>query len=154
MQTLRNKVVVITGAASAIGRALALECGRRGARLLRADLDEHGLMALSTRLQSMGVARHCQRMDAGNSFIKSMLLATYALAIASLFVTMPFDAGPMQRGASLILLAIHLLELVCVRRHVRLYQGPLTASIVLTMLFGLLHWKPLDNAARARQSAT
>ena len=34
MKTLHNEVVVITGAASGIGRALALECARRGARRL------------------------------------------------------------------------------------------------------------------------
>ena len=34
-------------------------------------------------------------------------------------------------------------------KHVRLYRGPLAASVVLTLLFGLLHWKPLaDQAAR------
>ncbi|MBP6852556.1 MAG: hypothetical protein KA164_13195 [Rhodoferax sp.] len=33
MQTLKDKVVVITGAACGIGRALALTCGRHGARL-------------------------------------------------------------------------------------------------------------------------
>ncbi len=33
VQTLKDKVVVITGAACGIGRALALTCGRHGARL-------------------------------------------------------------------------------------------------------------------------
>ena len=34
-------------------------------------------------------------------------------------------------------------------KHVRLYRGPLAASVVLTLLFGLLHWKPMaDQAAR------
>lgn len=66
MQTLNNKVVVITGAASGIGRALALECGRRGARLLLADLDEPGLAVLSAQLHTLGVTSHAQRIDAGN----------------------------------------------------------------------------------------
>jgi hypothetical protein len=34
-------------------------------------------------------------------------------------------------------------------RHVRLYKGSLAVSIILTLLFGLLHWKPLADA-RAR----
>jgi len=89
-----------------------------------------------------------------NPFIKTVLLATYALAIASLLVTLPFDAGPMLRRASLILLAIHVLELVFMFRHVRLYKGPLATSIVLTLLFGLLHWKPLADADKARQNPT
>ncbi len=87
-----------------------------------------------------------------NPIIKTVLLATYALAIASLFAPMPFDAGPMLRRVSLVLLAIHLLELVFVFRHVRLYKGPLATSIVLTLLFGLLHWKPLADAQKARQN--
>ena len=66
MQTLKDKVVVITGAASGIGRALALECGRQGARLLLADLNEPGLGELSAQLHAFGVTSHTQRVDAGS----------------------------------------------------------------------------------------
>ncbi len=66
MQTLKDKVVVITGAASGIGRALALECGRQGARLLLADLNEPGLAELSAQLYAFGVTSHTQRVDAGS----------------------------------------------------------------------------------------
>ncbi len=43
MKTLDGKVVVITGAASGIGRALALDTARRGARLAISDVDVTGL---------------------------------------------------------------------------------------------------------------
>lgn len=43
MKTLDAKVVVITGAASGIGRALALEVAGRGALLAISDVDEEGL---------------------------------------------------------------------------------------------------------------
>ena len=33
-------------------------------------------------------------------------------------------------------------------RHVRRYRGPLALSVLLTLLFGLLHWKPLADARR------
>ena len=66
MQTLKDKVVVITGAASGIGRALALECGRQGARLLLADLNGPGLAELSAQLHAFGVTSHTQRVDAGS----------------------------------------------------------------------------------------
>ena len=66
MHTLNNKVVVITGAASGIGRALAHACGRRGARLLLADLDAPGLASLSAELHALGITSHSQRMDAGS----------------------------------------------------------------------------------------
>jgi NADP-dependent 3-hydroxy acid dehydrogenase YdfG len=43
MRSLDDKVVVITGAASGIGRALALDVTRRGALLAISDIDEAGL---------------------------------------------------------------------------------------------------------------
>ncbi len=46
MTELRNKLVVITGAASGIGRALALEYLGRGARVAALDLDKQGLSSL------------------------------------------------------------------------------------------------------------
>ena len=58
-------------------------------------------------------------------------------------VLLPFDAT----RAALILLAIHVAELLFVFKHVRLYTGPLAVSVLLTLLFGLLHWKPLADAA-------
>ena len=87
-----------------------------------------------------------------NATIKTLLLIVYALAIASLFVTLPSDLGPLLQRISLILLAVHLAELVFAYQHVRLYQGPIGVSILLTLLFGLLHWKPLRDAG-ARQDA-
>ena len=87
-----------------------------------------------------------------NSFFKVVLIATYVLAGASLLLTLPFDAGDMLRRITVILLVIHALEVVFVFRHVRLYQGPLVTSVVLTLLFGLLHWKPLADA-KARGAA-
>jgi len=43
MRTLENKVAVITGAASGIGRALAVNLGARGSLLALSDVDEPGL---------------------------------------------------------------------------------------------------------------
>jgi uncharacterized protein YhhL (DUF1145 family) len=87
-----------------------------------------------------------------NAAIRTVLLLVYALAIASLFVTLPSDLGPLLQRVGLILLAVHLAELVLAYKHVRLYQGPIAISILLTLLFGLLHWKPLRDA-RLRHNA-
>lgn len=43
MRSLDGKVVVITGAASGIGRALALACAARGSSLALSDVDDAGL---------------------------------------------------------------------------------------------------------------
>lgn len=49
MRTLDNKVVVITGAGSGIGRALALDLAGRGAVLALSDKDEVGLLETAER---------------------------------------------------------------------------------------------------------
>ena len=49
--------------------------------------------------------------------------------------------------AALVLLLIHVLEVLFAFKLVRLYKGPLAVSVLLTLLFGLLHWKPLAQAS-------
>jgi uncharacterized protein YhhL (DUF1145 family) len=79
-----------------------------------------------------------------NTALKGSLIAIYALACISLAWPLPFEAGPWLQKISGILLAIHLLETVVMFKHVRKYQGPLATSILLSLLFGLLHWLPLS----------
>jgi NAD(P)-dependent dehydrogenase (short-subunit alcohol dehydrogenase family) len=53
--SLAGRLVVITGAASGIGRALALECARRGARLALSDLSREGLVSVQAEIEALGV---------------------------------------------------------------------------------------------------
>ncbi len=64
MRTLDGKVVVITGAASGIGRALAVSCATRGSLLALSDVNEAGL-AETAELARAGGAREvrCDRLD-------------------------------------------------------------------------------------------
>jgi hypothetical protein len=80
--------------------------------------------------------------------LKAICLAIFASGLAALAGWVP-DTVPLNLPRiAAILLAIHALELVFAFKHVRRYPGPLAASVLLTLLFGLLHWKPLADAAR------
>ncbi len=84
--------------------------------------------------------------------IKLALLALYAAAIAGFAGLLP--AGPASRlqNIALIVLVIHVIELALMFRHVKRYRGPLASSVLLTLLFGMLHWKPLaDEHAKAQK---
>ena len=74
-----------------------------------------------------------------------------SLAIASHIVALPGHAGPIVQTMSLALLLIHALECLLAYRYIKLYEGALAVSLVLSMLFGLLHWMPL--ARKAREAA-
>lgn len=62
----RNKVVVITGAGSGIGRALAVELSGRGARLALADINEPAL-AESLTLLAAGCEARSYKLDVSSA---------------------------------------------------------------------------------------
>ncbi|MGC2653445.1 MAG: SDR family NAD(P)-dependent oxidoreductase [Mycobacterium sp.] len=66
MSSFTDKVAVITGAGSGIGRALSIALGRRGARLAISDINEDGLTDTADQLQSLGAATHVQLLDVSN----------------------------------------------------------------------------------------
>jgi len=65
MKNFKNKVVVITGAGSGIGRALALDFAGRGARLALSDINEAGLAetAAAVAAKSPTAEVHTSRLD-------------------------------------------------------------------------------------------
>lgn len=66
MTTIRGAAAAVTGAASGIGRALALELAARGCDLALADRDEAGLRALATEIGG-NVKVSVHRVDVGEA---------------------------------------------------------------------------------------
>ncbi len=82
MKTVDDKVVVITGAASGIGRALSVDLARRGALLAISDIDEPGLAETVELVKSAGAREvRCDRLDVADR----AAFATYAPAVAEQF---------------------------------------------------------------------
>lgn len=78
-----------------------------------------------------------------NYLLRALCLLAYLMAGAKLAGLLPpgsFERAPLVAA---ILLALHAAELAFAFKHVRRYQGALAVSVLLTLLFGLLHWLPL-----------
>ena len=84
--------------------------------------------------------------------LKAGCLAIYALALAGWAGLLPQRLASSMQNIALVMLAGHVLETMFMFRHVRLYRGALAVSVVLALLFGLLHWKPLADARAAAQA--
>lgn len=80
--------------------------------------------------------------------LKAVCLAIYALAIAGLAGLLPSKLAGTMQTIALVMLMAHAVELLVMFKHVKRYPGPLAVSVLLAMLFGLLHWKPLADAAK------
>jgi NAD(P)-dependent dehydrogenase (short-subunit alcohol dehydrogenase family) len=63
MTDVKDKVAVITGAGSGIGRALAYDLARRGARLALSDVDASGLAETVKQVKVIGAPVRSARLD-------------------------------------------------------------------------------------------
>ncbi len=62
---LKNRVVIVTGAASGIGRAIAVEYAKEGAKLALADINLEGLKTLKQQLNNVDV--YIEKVDITNA---------------------------------------------------------------------------------------
>ena len=81
---------------------------------------------------------------------KIVLLAVYGVALVSYLTALPLSPNTIDwvRIVAGALVVVHLLEVIFRFKKVALYKGPLLGSVLLTLLFGFLHWKPMADAAR------
>lgn len=77
------------------------------------------------------------------TFLKIVCLTVYGMVLVGLAGWLRDELASAVQVIALVILSFHALELPFVFRYLRRYQGPLAVSVVLTLLFGLLHWMPL-----------
>lgn len=81
--------------------------------------------------------------------IRIACLVAYALGLAGL---VGLIHGPWARAGeilSIALLGVHALELLYAFKFLRRYRGPMAVSVLLALLFGILHWAPLARGNKA-----
>ena len=83
MSSFEGKVAVITGAGSGIGRALALNLAKNGAKLALSDIDAEGLAETVRQAQALGAHVKSDRLDVAE---REAVLA-YADAVVAHFGT-------------------------------------------------------------------
>jgi len=80
-------------------------------------------------------------------FLKALCLIIYAVAILANFIAMPGWLASGTQFLAMIMLGIHLIETFFFWQYVKMWDGLLVGSIALTLLFGILHWKPMQDDA-------
>ena len=91
--------------------------------------------------------------------LRAACTCVYLGAAVQLAGVVPPGAGGWLVAAALarapqlagMLVFAHILELYAMWGHVRRYRGPLAVSVVLTLLFGIGHWKALSDSAKGEE---
>jgi len=84
-----------------------------------------------------------------NTFFRLVVVAMLLSALAGLAGLLPEAISSVAQWLTAVIIGLHTVELAVAFKHVRRYQGPLLVSILLTLVFGMLHWKPLAEQGSA-----
>ena len=85
--------------------------------------------------------------------LKVGAILTYVAALAGALGLLPPGIGRVAQVVAVGIVLLHALELLFAFRHIRRYREPLAVSVLLTLLFGVLHWKPLADASTSGPTA-
>lgn len=88
-----------------------------------------------------------------DSVVRASVLAFYGAALASLFLAFPPLLEMLLQYGTVVLFVAHAAEVVFCFRWVKMYPGSLIVSILLTLLFGFVHWMPYKKRAQAESAA-
>jgi NAD(P)-dependent dehydrogenase (short-subunit alcohol dehydrogenase family) len=111
MKDFKNKVVVITGAGSGIGRATALAFAREGAKLYLTDINAERIEAVGREIQALGAEAKTYVFDSSNREAMERFAAdVYAAAgrvdilhnNAGIGVAAPFESIPLDLWEKII----------------------------------------------------
>jgi NAD(P)-dependent dehydrogenase (short-subunit alcohol dehydrogenase family) len=80
----KNKVAVVTGAASGIGKAIALELATGGAKVLVADLDEGGAGDVANQIVKSGGTARAMQVNVGDAVEVELMVETAKSAFGAL----------------------------------------------------------------------
>ena len=100
MQRLKNRVALVTGAASGIGRATAETLAREGARVIATDLNQAGVQAVVTGIQNAGFQARALSQDVASETVWADVIADIRLHEGALHVLVN-NAGIAWAGSIL-----------------------------------------------------
>ncbi|MDF3080885.1 SDR family NAD(P)-dependent oxidoreductase, partial [Burkholderia sola] len=148
MSNLNGKTAVVTGAASGIGKEIALELAKAGAAVAIADLNQDGANAVADEIvkaggKAIGVAMDVTNEDAVNSGIDKV-----AEAFGSVDILVS-NAGiqivnPIENGGAYIFLAFSLVY----GKYLGIPNGTMLTGVMIAMIVemgAMLAWGRLSD---------
>lgn len=116
MKVIRGKAALVTGAASGIGRAIALQLAREGARICLVDVDEPGMEAVACQIRALGVEALPRRCDVSDP-AQITAAVEFLLAEWGTLDILVNNAGLTYYGRTLQMSAEHWNRLLAVNLH-------------------------------------